>query len=253
MKLFSPDIPSMNRYIFTTILVLFLIKSSAQNLRISNLDISPEGKVSFTAMIESHHSSRENYELKVYSSADNYTKALGLNLNTINPGSPLDVSFDGKDKIGNFKGSIQFKFVAEATVFPVQVTVSGNKFKRGKFINIKWDDFHESGWYDVEMYRGGTLFKSLVSNHRGTSFTASLPKKMPKGEYEIRVIPTNKKELYSEDYAVVVKGGSAALVIGAGGALAAGAGVVLLGGGGGDPGGGGGTGSSLPDPPIPGN
>lgn len=241
----------MNRYLFSIALFLILLQVKAQNLRISNLDISQEGKISFTALIESHHSSRESYELKVYSSADNYVKAIGLNLKSVKSGVPLDVSFDGKEKIGNFKGSLQFKFVAQATVFPVEVTINGDKFKRGKSITVTWKDFHESGWYDVEMYRGGTLFKSLVGNHRGTSYTAQLPKKMPKGEYEIRVIPTNKKELQSENYAVVVKGGSAALVVGAGGALAAGAGVVLLGGG--DSGGGGSVGNSLPDPPIPTN
>ncbi|MFY0599433.1 MAG: hypothetical protein JXR03_07155 [Cyclobacteriaceae bacterium] len=240
----------MKRTLTIVILFLTLFQARAQNLRISNLDINPDGKVSFTALVEAHHSQRENYELKVYSSADNYSKAIGLNIAAVKPGVPMDVSFDGQQKIGNFKGSIQFKFVAEATAFPVEVTLSGSKFKRGKKMTVSWKDYHESGWYDVEMYRGGSLFKSLVSNHRGTNYTADLPKKMPKGAYEIRVTPTNQKDMVSEDYLVTVKGGSAALVVGAGGVLAAGAGVVLLGGGGGGEGDSAGT---LPSPPTPGN
>lgn len=241
--------------IFTAVLLIISSYSyvAAQELRIINLDVSPEGLVSFRALIESHHSWRETYELKVYSSADDYKKALGLNLNSLKVGNPLDVSFDGPQVIGGYKGSLQFKFVAQATTFPVEVTMNESKFKRGKSINITWKDFHESGWYDVEMYRGGSLFKELVANHRGTSYTAKLPKKMPKGEYEIIVTPTNNKELVSENYVVAVKGGSAALVVGVGGALAAGAGVALLGGGGE---GGGTTGGvdpvDLPDPPEPG-
>lgn len=239
----------MKRIFTTAILILVLMQARSQNLRITNLDIDPEGKVSFTALIESHHSWRENYELKVYSSADNYSKPLGLNLSALNPGSPLNVSFDGSQKIGNFKGTIQFKFIAEATAFPVEITLNESKFKRGKSVNIIWKDYHESGWYDVEIYRGGTLYKSFVKNHRGTSYTAALPKKMPKGSYEIRVTPTNQADLVSEDYAVTVKGGSAVLVAGAGGVLAAGAAVVVLGGGGTTPDDGGTT--SLPDPPTP--
>lgn len=244
----------MIRIFTATLFFLIINQLAAQTLRITNLDVSDEGQVSFTALVDSHHSWRETYELKVYSSADDYKKSLGLNLSSIKAGNPLDVSFNGPQVIGNFKGSIQFKFVAEASAFPVEITMAETKFKRGKAINISWKDYHEAGWYDVEMYREGSLFKEFVGNHRGTSYTAELPKKMPKGEYEIKVTPTNNKDMVSENYVVSVKGGSAALVVGAGGALAAGAGAVLLGGGGG----GGGTttdtgGNDLPNPPDPGS
>ncbi|MEP0365837.1 MAG: hypothetical protein ABJN36_10150 [Cyclobacteriaceae bacterium] len=241
----------MKRHLFTAVFVLGMFFAHSQDLRIMNLDINDDGKVSFTALVRSHHSSRETYELKVYTSADNYAKPLDLNLKTLKVDAPLDVNFDGMTKIGNFKGSIQFKFVAEATAFPVQVKIVGDKFKRGKKMTVSWTDYHESGWYDIEMYRGGTLFKSMVKNHRGTSYSVDLPKKMPKGEYEVRVTPTNDPNFYSEDQSVSVKGGKGGLVFVT--LLAAGGGgaYVFLGGGGDDPGGDTDT-NSLPDPPTPG-
>jgi hypothetical protein len=202
----------MKRYLFTAIFACGILAAKSQDLRIMSLNVDDDGQISFSALVRAHHSTRETYELKVYTSADNYEKALDLNLETLKVDVPLDVSFDGMEKIGGYEGSIQFKFVVEASLFPIQVKVLGDKHKRGKEISIGWNDFHESGWYDVEMYRGGTFFRKLVGNHRGTNFTTKLPKKMPKGGYEIRVTPTNDPEFYSEDVSVTVKGGKGGLV-----------------------------------------
>ena len=142
---------------------------------------------------------------------------------------------------------MQLRFRAVATSFPVQITTTDNKFKPGKNITISWDDFHDSGFYDIELYQSGYVAKSLGKSHRGTTITASLPKNLEKGTYEVRVTPSNREELYSDNYPVTINGGKGIFLI-AGGALAAGAGVLVLGGG--DEGGV--SDSGLPDPPTPG-
>lgn len=233
--------------LFTAVLILFVISlSSAQTLKVENLSISPDGKVKFSCIVYPHHSDREEYEIKIFTSADNFQKPLPLQLNSLRPNVPLPVSFDGNKMIGDFDGAIEFDVRISATIFPVQVTTNGDKLKRGKSIIISWNDFHESGWYDVDIYQRDILYQKLVGNHRGTSYTTILPKKMPKGEYEIRVTPTNQKNLVSEDYTVSIKSGKGGLIIGAGGVLA-GAGVLLISGGDGSD-------SDLPVPPdLPGN
>jgi hypothetical protein len=226
----------------------------AQSVQVSNLEVDDEGKVSFRYSVSQKFSDRERYELQVFTSADNFSKPIDLNLSPVAVGESKSVSFDGPKLISNYEGSLQFRFKVVAAVFPVRIVSTGQKFKSGKSITISWDDFHESGWYDVELYSGGYISRTLASNYRGTLLSTTLPKKMEKGTYEIRVTPTNQKELQSDDFPVTISGGGGAgIFIIAGGGLAAGAGVLLLGGGG-DSGGGGttDTGSPLPDPPNPG-
>ncbi len=220
--------------------------SSAQTLRVENLEISPAGIVDFTCVVNPHHSEREEYEIKVFTSADNFQKQLPLQLNSLRPNVPLPVSFDGNKMIGDFDGAIEFDVRISATIFPVQVTTHSNKLKRGKDLTISWNDFHESSWYDVDIYQSDILYQKLVGNHRGTSYTTTLSKKMPKGEYEIRVTPTNDQKYVSDNFPVTIKSGKAGLIIGAGGVLA-GAGVLFISGGDGPD-------SDLPVPPdLPGN
>jgi hypothetical protein len=239
----------MNRLIPFLSLCSLSFCLNAQTVNISNLAVDPIGQVTFTCVIDQKHSPRETYNLQVYSSADNFVRPIPLNLKDIKVGSPLNVTFNGSEKIGNYQGAIQFKFVAEASSFPVEIIDTKTKFKKGKAATISWNDYHSSGWYDVGLYKGGMLVKSLVESHSGNSFTTKLPKKMDSGEYEIRVTPSKNKTLYSEDYLVTIKSSSTAkIALGAGGILAAGGALILSGGGSG----GGDTGAeTLPNAPFP--
>jgi DUF971 family protein len=238
---------------FTTILLLIACSAPVigQSIIINDLTVAEGGTISFSYTVNPKFSDRESYQLQVFSSTDNFTKALPLSLPTVKAGELRVASFSGPQMLGNYEGALQLKFKAVATAFPVQITTTAKKFKSGKNITISWDDFHDSGFYDVDLYQNGYVNKSLAKSHRGNSLTTPLPKKLPKGTYEIRVTPSNRVELYSEDYPVTVKGGGMGMLILAGGA-AVGAGAFVLGGSDGG-GGGGGTDSSLPDPPNPGD
>lgn len=234
---------------FTTalLIVTFSTLSLGQSIIVDNLNVSASGTISFSYTVNQKFSDRENYQLQVFTSTDNFTKALPLNLPAVKAGELRTASFSGPQLLGNYEGSMQLKFRAVATAFPVQITTTAKKFKSGKNITISWEDFHDSGFYDIELYQNSYISKSLAKSHKGNSITTPLPKKMDKGTYEVRVTPSNREELYSEDYTVDIKTGSKAMVFVAGGVLA-GAGVFVLGGA--DPGGTSETG--LPDPPSPG-
>lgn len=236
---------------FTTVLLIVVCSTLTigQSIRIDDLNVAEGGTISFSYTVDPKFSDRESYQLQVFTSTDNFTKELPLNLPNVKAGELRVASFNGPQLLGNYQGALQLKFRAVATAFPVQITTTAKKFKSGKNITISWDDFHESGFYDVELYQNGYINKSLAKSHRGTSLTTPLPKKLDKGEYQVRVTPSNREELYSEDYLVTVKGGGKGILILAGGAVA-GAGVFVLGG---SDGGGGTADSSLPDPPNPGD
>ncbi len=236
------------RYFATAILTLILGSMSfGQSISVDNLTVSEGGMISFSYTVNPKFSDRESYQLQVFSSTDNFTKALPLNLPAVKAGELRTASFSGPQVLGSYEGSMQLKFRAVATAFPVQITTTAKKFKKGKNITVSWEDFHDSGFYDIELYQNGYITKSLAKSHRGTSITTTLPKNLEKGTYEVRVTPSNREELYSEDYSVAIGGGGKGIFFIAGGALAAGAGVFVLGGGGGDT-----SPSGLPDPPSPG-
>jgi hypothetical protein len=210
-------------------IILSVLLSYAQKLTVDSLAIDKNGKVSFTCTVEPHHSMREEYQLTVFSSSDNFAKALPLDVITLKSGIAQKVSFDGNEMIGDFDGKIEFDFRLNAIVFPVQITSVGKKFKKGKGITIAWEDFHKSGWYDVEIYHEGTLHQKVVGNHRGSKYYTTLPEDMKKGKYEIRVTPSNQKELVSEDYLVEWKTNKTGVIIGGGALVGVGIGILVLG------------------------
>jgi hypothetical protein len=210
-------------------IILSVMLCHAQKLTVDSLVIDKSGKVSFNCFIEPHHSTREEYQLTVYTSADNFTKPLPLDPIRLKTGISQPVKFDGNNIIGDFDGKIEFDFRLNALVFPVQITSVGKKFKKGKGITIAWEDFHKSGWYDVEIYHEGELYQKVVGNHRGSKYYTTLPEDMTKGKYEIRVTPSNQKELVSEDYLVEWKTNKTGVIIGGGALVGVGIGILVLG------------------------
>ena len=72
-------------------------------------------------------------------------------------------------------------------------------------MDLSWNDFHESGWYDVELYRGEVLVESLVKRHRGLNFNGTLSRELEKGkDYSLRVVPTDKQDAASDFVPVIV-------------------------------------------------
>ncbi len=211
---------------------LILVRSVlAQDVTVSNLSLSESGEVSFNFQISAKSSAREVYDIIIYSSKDNYTNPLDVQLNSLSPQVDYSVKFDGLEKIGPFDGVLQFKLKAVATLFPVRVEEMENtKLKRGKSVLVSWNDYHESGWYNVDLYQNGEVKANLISNHRGLSYESELPKDLEKGGYEIRVVPSNDERLQSDGYPIVIKGASKALFI-LGPLVAAGGGFMILNGG----------------------
>ena len=215
----------------------------------NNIQISQDGIISLNIQIEASNSEREEYELFIYTSKDDFQQPLDLDLGTFKTNTSYPIEFDGLRKIGEFEGSLQLKLKAEATRFPVMIeNISKEKLKLGKEFTINWSDHNESGWYNVELYQNGDFVAKLIGHHRGLSLEGEIPKDLDKGEYAIRVTPTNDETLHSDDFPVVLrKGTSMALILAP--LVAVGGGVVLLAGGES----GGGSSSGLPNPPDPPN
>ncbi len=177
-----------------------------QQISIDSLNVSGDGIVSFNFLVRANQSVREQYDVSVFTSKDDYQKPIDVSLPSIQPNTTYSVSFNGPDKIGEFAGPIQFKLEARASVFPVKIeSVSSDVLKIGKKVEISWSDYHESGWYNIELYQEEELKKKLIGHHRGTTFETTLPKDLEKGNYELRVTPTNDPDLYSRGYRVLIK------------------------------------------------
>ncbi|MEO9476461.1 MAG: hypothetical protein ABJG41_13045 [Cyclobacteriaceae bacterium] len=215
------------KYFFSIVFYLLACHSWAQKLSIDKLEVSNEGVVSFTCSVTQHHSPREEYNLFIYTSVDDFNEPLNVEVGTLRPSQLTTISFDGNEVIGDFDGNIEFDFRLKAVTFPVEVTMEKRKFKKGKKINVRWTDFHESGWYDLELYQNGVSVHRLIGNHRGTYYSGKLPKNIKSGGYELRVTPSNEKALHSEQMSVKIASKGKGLAIGAGSILA-GSGVFYL-------------------------
>ncbi|MFT7036016.1 MAG: hypothetical protein ACJA2S_004543 [Cyclobacteriaceae bacterium] len=204
----------------TLLLVNFL--GFGQNLTVEELTINENGMVSFLCDIKPHHSIREQYEVQVYSSKDFFKEPLQVNLPVVRAGEKVLLNFDGNEVVGDYDGFITFKFGVKATLFPIELTQLKGKYKRGKPITLSWEDLESNGSYDVLIYKDDSLYQTLASNLGEKNLTTTLSKSIPKGNYQIKVLPKSDKQLISDDYEIEVKSSNGLILVGGGGILAGG-------------------------------
>jgi hypothetical protein len=222
------NLPQLMKHFFTTgFICLICFTSHAQVVKIFDWQVKQDKTISFSCTVEADHSSREEYKIKIFTSADNYAEPLAVEIEKVKAGDTINVNFDAQKTIGMYKGQLEFLFTAEATLFPVQIVETNRKFRRGKTIEISWEDFHDAGWYDVELLKNGVVETKMIGSYRGTKYTTTLPKKMTEGNYAIRISPTNNKEWCSEDYVIAIQPKIGLAVIAGTGALI-GTSVLLL-------------------------
>ena len=98
----------MKSRIATTLLLVVSLVSSAQSIKVTDLAIDAEGKVSFRYSISQKHSERESYQLQIFSSADEFNSPIPVKLTPVAAGSLNRVSFDGPELIGDHLKLITF-------------------------------------------------------------------------------------------------------------------------------------------------
>ena len=188
----------------TTKLLLFFIVCGpvlyAQQLTISNFNISESGMVSFSTYIEKDHSDREIYDLTVYSSVDNFTKPIPFQLKGLKTGHIASHTFDANKEIGNYEGPLQLRFDIKASTFPIKPSIAADtKLKRGKIPAISWEDYHKVAPYSVELYQNNQLLQILDERTIGNAISNPLPEDLAKGaDYQIR-ITSNSNAAFNSD------------------------------------------------------
>ncbi len=188
---------------------LMWVTGVPQSLEINNLTVDEEGIVTFSALINASHSNRERYNMLIYSSIDAFSQPIDFTYKDMVPGQTYEISFDGNEQFGQYKGDVLFKFDVMASTFPVKVNVPENQvFKLGKKMNFSWQDYHNVNSYDIELYRRGNMVQTLAEDHTGQSFNGILPKQLDKGnDYWILVRPTTNTDISSELIPVQIKSG----------------------------------------------
>jgi hypothetical protein len=198
-----------NRFVFCICAIFVTILGSGQVLNVQGVQVGEAGQVSFTALVEKDHSERERYTLQIYSSADNYQSPLEYKITDMEPGRAYQAHFNGPEQVGDYSGTMQFRFRIEATNFPLKVDLQGkNKLKPGKKVMVSWSDYHNLGRYDIDLYRGNELVKRLANDHMNQSFSGTLSKDIEKGDdYALRIVPTDNPAAASDYIPIVVAGG----------------------------------------------
>ena len=234
-------------------LCLAVFTASAQQVKINNYQVAPDGTINVDFTIDQSHSSREVYDVLFYSSIDNFNRPIAYKIENVKPGVSKKASFSGSEQFGGHDGSFQLKLVAQASTFPIKIMPIDKGLKIGKSNSISWTDYHESGPYDVSLFQGRQLKSKLATGVTSTRFTGVIPKSLEKGDYSILITPSDEEYL-SERFPVTLRKGVSPLIFV--GIAVVGGGGAFLAGGGGDvtppSGGGGGTDTdALPDPPGP--
>jgi len=232
--------------VLSGLIVLTTLYSFAQDIEIQNLRATREGQIAFDYTIAKGHSDRERYDVQIFTSADNYAKPLAIQISDIPPEQNQKVSFRGADHFPQgYSGSVRIRLVAEATLYPVQITNYSKKIKMGATMNISWQDAGNNSNYDVVLKQAGKS-NTLANGVSGTSYSGTLPADLGKGSYQLLIIPSGDQQSTSDQMSVSITG-KMGLGIKVLGALALGGVGILASAGGG---GGEGTGSaSLPGPP----
>jgi hypothetical protein len=167
--------------------------------------------------------------VQIFGSHDNYQVPLDLDLQNLAPREAHTVSFEGLDKVGPFEGDIQFKLVAEATLFPVKVLPSTvRRVKKGGRLQINWFDHQGEGPYDIELRKNGNLVHSIATGVAGTSHIAELPQSLKRGAYALQVTPAANPAATSEEFPVRLKGSPTGLWVASGVAVGGAVAVLLL-------------------------
>lgn len=235
------------KFVLGVLATLLACLGYSQNIALKNLQATREGQITFDYAITKGHSDRERYDVKIFTSADNYAEPLNIRISEVPPEQGQKVTFRGADHFpSGYSGSVRIRLVAEATLYPVQILDYSKKVKAGAQMNISWQDAQNNSSFDVVLIQDGQ--PSTIANRvTGTSYSGTLPENFGKGSYQLKVVP-DRDENSSSDVMPLAVVGKLGLGIKVLGALAAG-GVGILALSGSDPKVS--EDNSLPGPPSP--
>ncbi len=231
-----------------SLFVFTFIAANAQKINIGDFKQEPNGNIYLQLNISEKYSARERYDVQLFSSLNGGEfRRLSVTKKDVAPGQQVTFDLSPSD-LGGQGSQLRLRVEIEATTFPLVVS-GDSKVKKGKQLEVSWTGYQNRAPYTVELIDG--LNRSIpLGTVDANKLIRQLPKNIEKGNYTLRVTPSENSAAYGEKD-LKISGGSPLLII-APIALGGGAAAYFLLGGEPTPDGpgGGGGGENLPDPPA---
>ncbi len=197
----------------------------------------------------------ERYEVKLYSSHDNFSKPMQFITGDVEGELPNNnqiytLIWDAQKELIEFDGEVQLELRGEVTYLPIhseQERLSGKQLKETE---IQWQGGNPADRVKIELVKNDVVVSEITTSNNTGDYTWMVSKDIEKGKgYKIRLTNlTNANEIY-ESQSFAIGAGINPILLAGGSAGAAGlAGVIYL-----ISNGGGGDQKNLPTPPDPGN
>ena len=160
-----------------------------------------EGKIEVSYTLSGK--STDRYDVKLFSSLDNYIAPLELVSGDIGaditPGKDKKISWDAKTELGEFKGNLSLRLKTRLIPFINFNIAQGSKIKMGKSNAISWQG--EAQNLKLELYHDSKKIGDIGVVKTGSIYNWQIPKKSyAKGKnYKIRGT-ANGRESYSNDF-----------------------------------------------------
>jgi hypothetical protein len=150
------------------------------------------------------------YEVKIYTSFDNFTYPLNLVAGdvgpNVKPGFGKRVEWRAKQELGQFKGEIQFEIratkVAAGFAQLKLLSPSGGKVKMGKRATIRWEGGNPNDQVEISLYKGNTFDTRIASTNNNGAYSWNVPKGKKGEGYKIQLTAGNSR-VSSEHFSIV--------------------------------------------------
>jgi hypothetical protein len=197
--------------VYALALSLFAVQAVAQQVIIRKVELAGE-KIIVHYDLEDNTPNRE-YELKLYSSKDNFasplTKVTGDIGQEVKPGTGKKVEWNVLQEFGGYKGKIALEI--KGRVFSPFVKLQGfdasRTYKRGKSYNLAWKPGNSNPIH-IELYKGGQRITGEMNQPNNGSHTFFIPPKAgASSDYRLKITDARQSEdvLFTDNFKVKPK------------------------------------------------
>ena len=150
-----------------------------------------------------------SFDVKLYSSHNNYsvpvTRVTGDVGEGVKSGINKKLIWNVREELGVFQGSLQVELSATPKmVVPAIELISpagGQVVRRGKNLEVKWKGGSKTEEVEIQLTRGTDLHRKIEKVSNTGSYSLSIAKDEPLGEYQVRVLSLSG-EVFSKPFEV---------------------------------------------------
>jgi hypothetical protein len=153
--------------------------------------------------------SEQTFEVKIYTSVDNYQKPLekikgDVNRKNINPGKKM-AEWSAKEEYKIFEGEIAFKIVANViSNYWISAPSKGDILKRGKKYEISWEGFRPGASVRITAHFPNGRIDEIATYVTGKSYQWKVKGPAGKGAH-IRVTEMENKSAFAKSSNFTIK------------------------------------------------